>query len=116
MTKPASLRMLKPLVRTPRIPLQTLAQGNSDKRLSGKRLQQRRQRILARQPLCVDCEKAGRVTLAQELDHEVPLWEGGPDTEDNLAPRCIPCHAAKTRREARRRYRGGQVEVFDDLP
>ena len=106
MTKP--LRLLKPLVRSLALPKvgRTLAQGNSGKRLSGKRLQQRRQRILGRQPLCVDCEKAGRVTLAQELDHEVPLWEGGADTEDNCAPRCIACHKAKTAREARRRYGG----------
>ena len=104
----ARLRMLKPLVRTARAPmLQTIRQGNSGKRLSGKRLQQRRQRILGRQPLCVDCEKAGRVTLAQELDHEVPLWEGGSDIEDNVAPRCIDCHKRKTAGEARRRSGGG---------
>lgn len=102
------LRILKPSVRTLGLPKvgQKIALGNSGKRMTGKRLQQRRQRVLGRQPLCVDCLALGRVTAAQELDHEVPLWEGGADTEANSTPRCVPCHKAKTALEAARRYGG----------
>lgn len=109
------LRMLKP-IRTIGLPKvgKTLQQGNAGKRLSGKRLQQRRARILGRQPLCVDCLILGRVTAAMELDHTEPLWEGGEDNEANLTPLCIDCHKAKTALEARRRCRGADPSFFDD--
>lgn len=107
----ARLRTLKPLLRTAALPRigKTLRQGNSGQRLTGKRLQQRRQRMFAEQPLCVDCMKAGRVTAAEELDHEVALWEGGADTEENSTPRCFACHKRKTALETRRRYGGGHA-------
>lgn len=54
------------------------------------------------------CRQCGRVTRAIEVDHIVPLWQGGPDTDDNLQLLCIdPCHAAKTAREAGMRGRLG---------
>ena len=36
-----------------------------------------------------------------EVDHITPLGAGGTDTDDNLQILCKPCHAAKTRNEAR---------------
>ena len=39
---------------------------------------------------------------ATEVDHVVPLAEGGPDTEQNLAPIHADCHREKTAAEARR--------------
>lgn len=35
-----------------------------------------------------------------ELDHKVPLSQGGPDTEENSQVLCIECHKAKSKVEA----------------
>jgi 5-methylcytosine-specific restriction endonuclease McrA len=35
-----------------------------------------------------------------EADHEVALEDGGEHTIENLRCRCVPCHRAKTAREA----------------
>lgn len=58
--------------------------------------------FLARHPLCVACECAGRVTAATVVDHIVPhrgdharFWDRA-----NWQPLCRRCHAAKTRRGA----------------
>ena len=42
---------------------------------------------------------------AWEADHEVPLEDGGEQTIANLRCRCVPCHNAKTAREASDRAR-----------
>ena len=63
--------------------------------------QQLRRRILARDKgLCCVCGKAGRVTLASEVDHIVNKAEGGSDDEANLQSLCVPCHKAKTAGES----------------
>jgi len=54
------------------------------KRLRGRPAQRRNRRFLNQNPLCVMCEKEGRVTVAEEVDHIIPLHKGGPDTWDNL--------------------------------
>lgn len=49
--------------------------------------------------ICHVCEQAG----ANEVDHVVPLAEGGADDETNLRPiHPTPCHADKTQRESAR--------------
>ena len=68
-------------------------------RIRGRRLQTIRARHFARHPLCVDCEKAGRVRLATELDHIVALVNGGQDVEANRQGLCSSCHAAKSDRD-----------------
>jgi hypothetical protein len=49
-----------------------------------------------------------------ELDHIVPLWQGGEDTDDNRQCLCVSydaegnkrgCHVEKTAREATERFR-----------
>ena len=50
---------------------------------------------------CVDC---GRISQSNEIDHDIPLSKGGTDAPDNLRVRCIPCHAAKSADEAKRRW------------
>jgi 5-methylcytosine-specific restriction protein A len=69
-------------------------------RLRGKGNLLRIARIKKREPLCRTCKAAGRVTLATEVDHIIPLFKGGPDTEDNLQPLCFECHKIKTATES----------------
>ena len=66
----------------------------------GRRWQQARKRFLADHPLCVACEKDGKVEVATVVDHKIPhrgnydrFWD-----ETNWAPMCKPHHDAKTRR------------------
>jgi 5-methylcytosine-specific restriction endonuclease McrA len=41
------------------------------------------------------CNLTGNLE-AYDLDHIVPLWKGGEDTEDNLQALCPACHREKT--------------------
>lgn len=67
-----------------------------------------RQRVLLRdRGLCVACRAQGLVTVATEVDHIVPLSEGGGDNESNLQSLCKPCHDAKSAEDGERRRGGG---------
>jgi 5-methylcytosine-specific restriction protein A len=87
----------------PRIGLQSLAIGSSATqvlkapRLRGEALQKRRARWFAEHPLCVHCEAKGKVSAATELDHILPVYQGGADDLCNLQGLCNACHAVKTR-------------------
>lgn len=59
-----------------------------------------RDRILRRDPLCVSCAQAGRLTESVECDHRTPIHRGGADDEGTLQGLCRPCHRAKTATEA----------------
>ena len=77
------------------------------KRITGRRLQALRAEMFATQPLCVLCEAQGKVTLATQRDHIIPLAEGGSDDPDNVQPLCLACHDEKSKTESargRRRY------------
>lgn len=50
--------------------------------------------------LCQPCKRAGRVTLATECDHVMPLCNGGSDDLVNLQAICADCHKVKSAREA----------------
>lgn len=59
-----------------------------------------RKRYLTRNPLCVDCLKKGRETLANHVHHVKPR-KPHPDlafAESNLEALCQPCHNAKETR------------------
>ena len=72
------------------------------KRVTGRRLQSMRAALFARAPLCVECQRLGRVTQATQRDHIVPLAEGGADDDNNVQGLCEPCHEAKSHTEAQR--------------
>ncbi|CAN5794309.1 HNH endonuclease signature motif containing protein [soil metagenome] len=67
--------------------------------LSGSAEQARAKRILERYLHC--CHVCGGVD-ADQVDHVIPLAEGGPDDESNLFPIHAACHREKTAAEARR--------------
>lgn len=56
--------------------------------------------FLQEHPLCVECEKHGRIRPATVVDHKIPhrgddelFWD-----ETNWQALCRPCHTRKTRR------------------
>ncbi len=57
--------------------------------------------VLRSSPLCQDPyqDHPGRVVVATEVDHIVPLAAGGSNTIDNLQPLCRSCHSKKTVKE-----------------
>ena len=69
------------------------------KRITGHKLRERRQYWFSRHPLCVHCEEMGKTTLAEELDHVVPLHKDGPDDLSNVQGLCNACHQAKSAAE-----------------
>lgn len=69
-------------------------------RIRGRQLQDIRKRHFQKNPLCVECQKLGKVRAATQVDHRKPLWDGGTDTEDNRQGLCDQCHDRKTASEA----------------
>lgn len=83
------------------------AKAGTTKRLRGDAWMKVRRRVLvAGSFTCVDC---GYVSQSNEIDHQIPLEQGGANDESNLRIRCKACHSAKTSREnqARTGGRGG---------
>ena len=75
--------------------------GNATKRVYvGRPLQRERARLFADEPLCRECKKAGRYTIATIRDHIKALAFGGLDTRENTQPLCQACSDVKTKRES----------------
>ena len=72
------------------------------KRVTGRKLQRLRAQLFERDPLCAECKRHGRVTLATQRDHITPLEEGGEDVESNVQGLCADCHDAKSKAERAR--------------
>ena len=64
-----------------------------------------RTHILRLNPLCVTCQRVGRLTAATEVDHIDPLHKGGSNSSSNLQGLCHDCHAAKTAADLGQRVR-----------
>jgi 5-methylcytosine-specific restriction endonuclease McrA len=64
-----------------------------------KRLRREAIRVLGYE--CARCGIDGR-DVHLELDHRIPVAEGGEDTLDNAQWLCSPCHKPKTQAEAKR--------------
>lgn len=62
-----------------------------------------RKRFLAAHPYCCDLfgihAYRGEVALAVDVDHIVPLREGGTNDEENLRGLCRSCHSRRTGRD-----------------
>jgi len=81
-------------------------------RLRGRAGVERRARWLSLHPICRVCEEQGKVSVGEELDHVIPLSEGGQDDDTNLQTLCRWHHDAKTALEqARAAYRETQGHV-----
>ena len=53
--------------------------------------------------LCAECQRQGRVRYGDELEHIVPLWKGGAESDANREWICREDHRIKTAREASER-------------
>lgn len=61
----------------------------AERRITGRRLQERRKAIWMLSPSCAAC---GRVVLYPhgfELDHKIPLFMGGEDAQGNCQILCV---------------------------
>ena len=57
-----------------------------------------RRRILSRDHYkCVTCDAS--VGRSGQIDHIIPVSDGGNDADDNLQTLCITCHSTKTNKE-----------------
>jgi 5-methylcytosine-specific restriction protein A len=65
-------------------------------RIRGRTLQRLRRQAMQANPLCRKCEEKGRVSVATERDHIVPLYKGGKDVPENIQLLCSDCHRDKT--------------------
>jgi 5-methylcytosine-specific restriction protein A len=90
------LATLKPKLQTLKPRLQ--GQPAGAKRVRGRAAMTATARIKLRD--LYTCRDCGIVTTTLEVDHVIPLWAGGSDTDENKQSLCIECHKAKTAREA----------------
>lgn len=71
--------------------------AGSTQRIRGDAWMKIRRRVLVAGGFtCVDC---GHVSFSNEIDHDIPLEQGGSNDDSNLRVRCIACHAEKTKSE-----------------
>jgi 5-methylcytosine-specific restriction protein A len=82
-------------------------------RMRGRRWVALRSTLLRKEPLCRFCRFQGRTSVAVEIDHVIPLEQGGSDAYDNLQPLCASCHLEKTARDRGYKAKGS---TRDGLP
>jgi 5-methylcytosine-specific restriction enzyme A len=77
--------------------------GNAASRGYGERHRRWRLLVLAKDPICRDCEAHGRIVEATVADHITPLpkpnWWDGNWSIENGRGLCLSCHNRKTARE-----------------
>jgi 5-methylcytosine-specific restriction endonuclease McrA len=72
--------------------------------------------VLDEEPLCRTCLAQGEESLSEDVDHIVPLEDGGPQWERaNLQGLCAYHHAEKTAGEHSRRAHRGVGEGREHL-
>ena len=70
------------------------------KRMTGRRLQDRRLRMWSADPFCKGCGRLTAWPNGFELDHKIALDNGGEDTEENCQILCVlTCHNKKTAKD-----------------
>ena len=74
----------------------------ASKRRYGRAWKRIRDRYITAHPLCEQCQRAGKITPAEEVHHILPLSKGGTHVESNLMALCKRCHSEITAREGGR--------------
>ena len=83
----------------------------NDGRVRGGRGVRLRAEFLRLNPLCKHCDEKGITRLAEQVDHVIPLEQGGEDKDNNKQALCVPCHAAKTATE---QSQSSRAQVFPE--
>jgi len=83
-------------------------------RTRGRKWMAMRSLFLANNPLCVACKKTGRITMATEVDHILPLFKGGTDDLENLSALCAEHHREKTNQDLG--YKASKRVGVDGVP
>ena len=66
-------------------------------RIRGRKGQElRKRRLLRTNYLCEWCQEKGITRIADQVDHIIPLDQGGQDTDDNTRNLCRPHHIEAT--------------------
>lgn len=98
------MRTLKPKLNL----LDTRRKPIASERMAGRKLQDRRLRLWSHDPRCANCGRVTQFPDGFELDHKVPLFLGGQDTDENCQIMCIwydeagnkrGCHVEKSSEE-----------------
>lgn len=92
------------------VTLQQVQRIGATTRVRGRARQEARLRIWLRDgPHCAHCGGLVDITPGTrspfELDHIIPLWKGGKDSDGNRQCLCPDCHLVKTVAEAAERSR-----------
>lgn len=98
---PTSPKTFKRKAPTPRLAPSTTRYGQGR---GGRPWRRLRERILERDGWlcqCEDCQQRKMPLPAHEVDHIIPLSQGGTDDPSNLRAISRSCHRAKSAREAR---------------
>jgi 5-methylcytosine-specific restriction protein A len=89
-------------------------------RIRGRTLQRIRRAWFTEHPLCAECERNGRVSLAVELDHIIALTNGGKDFDQddgkNRQGLCKECHEKKTAADLGHKPTGCDINGFPTDP
>ena len=75
----------------------------ASKKRYGYRWQKIRARFLSAHPLCAECQREGRMSVAAEVHHIIPLSNGGTHAESNLEGLCRSHHSSLHLRERSRK-------------
>jgi 5-methylcytosine-specific restriction endonuclease McrA len=100
-----ALKQLAPRLKSAGTKLK-VATYNTERHVSRGAWETTRKRILSRDKglcQCSGCRATGRIRPAREVDHIIPVWEGGSDADANLQSINVECHKAKTAQEQKRR-------------
>lgn len=90
---------------------------DTTKRITGRALQKRRLSVWTKDPCCAVCRRLTAFPRGFELDHVVPLFKDGEDTEANCQVLCNGvngCHEKKTAADLG--YRHKQTIGADGYP
>jgi 5-methylcytosine-specific restriction protein A len=74
-------------------------------RTRGRKWMEIRRQLLSAHPCCVMCQRNGKIRLAVEVDHKIPLHQGGTDDMENLQGLCKEHHYKKSCEEQGKTYR-----------
>ena len=83
--------------------------GSAHSRGYGVNWRRLREVVLDAEPLCRHCMERGKLTPAAEVDHIMPLRDGGKNDRENLQSLCGPCHDEKTIRDLKARRKNARA-------